>query len=105
MADSDMATSKTSVCALFVMGAPGIEAARLRAGDPEPYLAHGALLGRLSVDDDSLAAKRRLLEDWWQEARRIPTASVMLAGHRLRPPPRPRRPAGVGVRRLQPRPR
>ncbi|HEX5174245.1 MAG TPA: MobF family relaxase [Gaiellaceae bacterium] len=53
--------------------------ARLREGDAEPYLAHAARRGRLAVDEDSAAAKERLLADWWREARRNPTTSVMLA--------------------------
>jgi hypothetical protein len=39
--------------------------ARLRGGNPEPYLAHAAQRGRLAVDDDPTAAKQRLLADWW----------------------------------------
>jgi conjugative relaxase-like TrwC/TraI family protein len=53
--------------------------ARLREGDAEPYLAHAARRGRLAVDEDAAAAKERLLADWWREARRNPTTSVMLA--------------------------
>jgi conjugative relaxase-like TrwC/TraI family protein len=53
--------------------------ARLRAGDPELYLAHAARHGRLAVDDNPTAAKERLLHDWRREARRNPTFSVMLA--------------------------
>jgi conjugative relaxase-like TrwC/TraI family protein len=56
--------------------------ARLRAGDPEPYLAHAARHRRLSVDDNSMLAKERLLADWSQAARRDPTRSVMLAHQR-----------------------
>ncbi len=56
--------------------------ARMRAGDPEPYLAHAARRGRLAVDDNPTAAKERLLADWWREARRSPTRNVMLAYHR-----------------------
>ncbi len=41
--------------------------AHLRAGDPEPYLAHAARRGRLSVNDDTMAAKERLLGDWWRD--------------------------------------
>ena len=44
--------------------------AHLRAGDPEQYLAHAAKRGRLHLDDNALAVKRRLLEDWWQAAER-----------------------------------
>jgi conjugative relaxase-like TrwC/TraI family protein len=55
---------------------------RMRAGDPEPYLAHAARRGRLAVDDNATAAKERLLADWWREARRGPTRNVMLAYHR-----------------------
>jgi conjugative relaxase-like TrwC/TraI family protein len=56
--------------------------AHLRAGDPEPYLGHAAQRGRLSVDDNSIAAKERLLADWWQAARPNPTRSTMFAYHR-----------------------
>jgi conjugative relaxase-like TrwC/TraI family protein len=55
---------------------------RLRNGDPEPYLAQAARRGRLAVDDEPLAARQRLLADWWREARRNPAQSVMLAYHR-----------------------
>jgi conjugative relaxase-like TrwC/TraI family protein len=53
--------------------------ARLRAGTPEPYLAHAAARGRLHVADDAMAAKHRLLEDWWQAAPYDPGRTVMLA--------------------------
>ncbi len=56
--------------------------ARLRHGDPEPYLAHAARHHRLAVDDNPAIVKERLLADWWQEARRSPTHNVMLAYHR-----------------------
>ena len=56
--------------------------AHLRAGDPEPYLAHAARQDRLTIDDDPMAAKERLLADWWREARRNTTLSVMLAYRR-----------------------
>ena len=56
--------------------------ARLRHGDPEPYLAHAARHHRLAVDDNPAIVKERLLADWWQEARRSPTRNVMLAYHR-----------------------
>ncbi len=56
--------------------------ARLRHGDPEPYLAHAARHHRLVVDDNPAIVKERLLADWWQEARRSPTGNVMLAYHR-----------------------
>jgi conjugative relaxase-like TrwC/TraI family protein len=63
--------------------APEREAlARLRAGHPEPYLAHAASRGRLHVDDDSVAAKQRLLDDWWQAAQRDRARNVMLAYRR-----------------------
>jgi len=52
--------------------------ARLREGDAEPYLAHAARRGRLAVDECPAAAKERLVADWWREARRNPTTSVML---------------------------
>ena len=56
--------------------------ARLRAGDPEPYLAHAARRGRLTIDQDPTSTKQRLLDDWWQEARRAAARNVMLAYHR-----------------------
>lgn len=56
--------------------------ARLRAGNPEPYLAHAARRGRLAVDEDATRAKERLLADWWREARPSPARNVMLAHHR-----------------------
>jgi ATP-dependent exoDNAse (exonuclease V) alpha subunit len=56
--------------------------AQLRNGDPEPYLAHAAQHGRLCVDDHPVAAKERLLADWWREACRSPARTVMLAHHR-----------------------
>lgn len=56
--------------------------ARLRAGDPEPYLAYAARGGRLSVNEDLAAAKAQLLHDWWQEACRSTLGNVMLAYHR-----------------------
>ena len=56
--------------------------ARLRDGDPEPYLAHAARHHRLAVDDDPAIVKERLLADWWHEARRSPSRHVMLAYHR-----------------------
>jgi conjugative relaxase-like TrwC/TraI family protein len=56
--------------------------ARLRSGDPEPYLAHAARTGRLAVSEDPLEAKQRLLADWWTTARRNPAGSVMLAYRR-----------------------
>jgi conjugative relaxase-like TrwC/TraI family protein len=54
----------------------------LRHGDPEAYLAHAARSGRLHLDTDPIAAKQRLLEDWWQTASRDLAGSVMLAYHR-----------------------
>ncbi len=56
--------------------------ARMREGDPEPYLAHAARQRRLAVDENATAAKERLLDDWWREARRGPTRNVMLAYRR-----------------------
>ena len=56
--------------------------ARLRGGDPEPYLAHAAKRGRLSIDEDTTVAKQRLLEDWWQTASNDPIAAVMIAYRR-----------------------
>jgi conjugative relaxase-like TrwC/TraI family protein len=56
--------------------------ARLRTGDPEPYLAYAARHGRLAADDNAAAAKERLLNDWWREAHRSPTRNVMLAYNR-----------------------
>ena len=56
--------------------------ARLRRGDPEPYLTYAAKHGRLQVDDDPTAAKQRLLEDWWQSSALDPAGSVMIAYRR-----------------------
>ncbi|HEX5172588.1 MAG TPA: MobF family relaxase [Gaiellaceae bacterium] len=56
--------------------------ARLRQGDPEPYLTQAARTGRLSVDEGATAAKERLLADWWQEASRDRSRNVMLAYRR-----------------------
>lgn len=56
--------------------------ARLREGDPEPYLAHAARSSRLNVDTDATAARQRLLEDWWQDASRDRSRNVMLAYRR-----------------------
>jgi conjugative relaxase-like TrwC/TraI family protein len=56
--------------------------ARLRQGDPEPYLAHAARRGRLTIHESPEAAKERLIGDWWLEARYSPTRNVMLAYHR-----------------------
>src|SRR5262249_28581700 len=56
--------------------------ARLRQGDPELYLTQAAQRGRLHLDDDPIAAKQRLLEDWWQTARHDLSGTVMLAHRR-----------------------
>jgi conjugative relaxase-like TrwC/TraI family protein len=56
--------------------------ARLRAGDPEPYLAHAARRGRLQLADDPTTAKQRLLEDWWQVAQHDLDGTVILAYRR-----------------------
>lgn len=56
--------------------------ARLRAGDPEPYLTHAALRGRFAQHDDPNAARRHLLEDWWQAAARDLAGTAMLAHRR-----------------------
>ena len=56
--------------------------ARLRTGDPEPYLAHAASSGRLHLEDDATSTKRRLLEDWWLAAERDLGGTVMLAYRR-----------------------
>ena len=56
--------------------------ARMRAGDPDPYLALAARRGHLALDESKTAAKERLLGDWWREARRSPSRNVMLAYHR-----------------------
>jgi conjugative relaxase-like TrwC/TraI family protein len=55
---------------------------QLRNGDPEAYLAHAARRGRLHVEEDAMAAKERLLEDWWQAARHDLAGTVMLAHRR-----------------------
>jgi conjugative relaxase-like TrwC/TraI family protein len=56
--------------------------ARMRDGDPEPYLAHVARRGRLAVDDNPAAAKERLLADWWRTAEPNPTRATMFAYRR-----------------------
>jgi conjugative relaxase-like TrwC/TraI family protein len=56
--------------------------ARLRRGDPEPYLTHAAKHGRLHVDDDTTVAKQRLLADWWQSGAIDPAGSLMIAYRR-----------------------
>jgi hypothetical protein len=56
--------------------------ARLRIGNPEPYLAHAAASGRLRLEDEATSAKRRLLEDWWPVAEHDPGGTVMLAYRR-----------------------
>ncbi len=56
--------------------------AQMRHGDPEPYLAHAARRGRLQVADDPMAARQRLLEDWWQTAQHDLQETVMLAHRR-----------------------
>jgi AAA domain len=56
--------------------------ARLRAGEPESYLAFAAERGRLHVADDPREARTRLLADWWQAAKRDLGRSVMLAYRR-----------------------
>jgi conjugative relaxase-like TrwC/TraI family protein len=56
--------------------------ARLRAGDPERYLAHAARHGRLQLADDPTTAKQRLLEDWWHTAQHDLRGTVMFAHRR-----------------------
>jgi len=56
--------------------------ARLRNGDPEPYLAYAAKRGRLHLDDDATVTKQRLLEDWWPVALYDPAGTVMIAYRR-----------------------
>lgn len=56
--------------------------ARLRAGDPEPYLSYAALSGRLRLNHDATSAKQQLLEDWWQAAEFDLAGTVMLAYRR-----------------------
>ncbi len=56
--------------------------ARLRAGDPEPYLAHAARRGRIRLIDDPTVAKQHLFEDWWQAAHEDTPGAVMLAYRR-----------------------
>ena len=51
---------------------------QLRRGDSEPYLAHAAATTP-AVGDDPVAAKQRLLEDWWQTARGDLLGTVMFA--------------------------
>jgi conjugative relaxase-like TrwC/TraI family protein len=55
---------------------------RLRAGDPEAYLAHAARHGRLQLADNPTVAKHRLLQDWWQAAQHDLHGTVMLAYRR-----------------------
>ena len=55
---------------------------QLRRGYSEPYLAHAASRGRLTVGDDPTAAKQRLLEDWWQTAQHDLLGTVMFAHRR-----------------------
>jgi conjugative relaxase-like TrwC/TraI family protein len=54
----------------------------LRNGEPEQYLAWAASHGRLHIDDDPLAARARLLADWWHHAEHDLPGSVMIAHHR-----------------------
>jgi conjugative relaxase-like TrwC/TraI family protein len=56
--------------------------ARLRAGDPEPYLAQAARSGRLQQADEAIAVKQRLLQDWWKVAQHDLPGTVMLAYRR-----------------------
>ncbi len=56
--------------------------AHLREGEPDAYLAHAALRGRLHLEQDPTEAKQRLLEDWWQVAQHDLAGSVMLAYRR-----------------------
>jgi conjugative relaxase-like TrwC/TraI family protein len=56
--------------------------ARLRVGDPEPYLGYAARQGRLEVEDEASTAKQRLLEDWWQVAFDDRAGAVMIAYRR-----------------------
>jgi len=54
----------------------------MRHGEPEPYLAQAARRGRLQVADDPMAARQRLLEDWWQTAQPDLEETVMLVYRR-----------------------
>ena len=56
--------------------------AHLRAGDPEPYLAHAARPGASTSTTTPTSAKQRLLEDWWQAAQHDLAGTVMLAYRR-----------------------
>lgn len=56
--------------------------AQLRHGDAEPYLAHAASTGRLSIDRDQAKAKQRLVHDWWHDPERAVGRTVMLAYRR-----------------------
>ncbi|MBA3330671.1 MAG: relaxase domain-containing protein [Actinobacteria bacterium] len=56
--------------------------ARLRDGDPKPYLSHAARSGRLHTGDDPTVAKQHLLEDWWQAAEPNLAGTMMLAHRR-----------------------
>ncbi|MBA3377086.1 MAG: AAA family ATPase, partial [Actinobacteria bacterium] len=56
--------------------------ARLRTGDPSPYLAYAARAGRLQLADDATVAKQRVLEDWWRVAQHDLRGTVILAYRR-----------------------
>ena len=87
--------------------------ARLRNGDPEPYLSYAAKHARLQVDDDPTLAKQQLLEDWWHSANADPAGSVMIAyrradirelneaAHALMLQRRPARPRRAAARRAR----
>ena len=57
--------------------------AKLRNGNPGPYLQHAAANHRLSTHADAIDAKTRLLADWWQTAQHDLAGSLMIA-HTLR---------------------
>jgi conjugative relaxase-like TrwC/TraI family protein len=56
--------------------------ALLREGRSRDYLAHAAQNGRLSVADNRIEAKARLVADWWQAAPSDLVGSVMVAYRR-----------------------
>lgn len=57
--------------------------ATIRDGRGRDYLAWASENGHLHVEDTAIAARTRLLSDWWAHARADPTRNVMIA-HRRR---------------------
>ena len=54
----------------------------LRSGEGDDYLTHAAAHGRLVVAEDRMAARARLVADWWRAARDDLGGSVMVAYRR-----------------------